>query len=57
MKLNPPELYSDRIERDITLGGPLDDDQRKRLMMIADRCPIHRLLQAKIDLPARMVEG
>lgn len=33
-----------RIERDITLTGPLDDEQRERLMEIAKRCPVHQTL-------------
>ena len=28
------------------LGGGLDEEQRARLMQIADMCPIHRLLTA-----------
>jgi putative redox protein len=36
----PPE----RFDREITLDGDLDDEQRKRLMEIAEMCPIHRLL-------------
>jgi uncharacterized OsmC-like protein/pimeloyl-ACP methyl ester carboxylesterase len=38
----------DRIERIIQLDGDLDDDQRKRLLEIADRCPVHRTLQSEI---------
>jgi putative redox protein len=38
----------DRIERVIRLDGDLDDDQRKRLLEMADRCPVHRTLQAEI---------
>lgn len=33
-----------RIERDIKLSGPLDDEQRQRLMEIAKRCPVHQTL-------------
>lgn len=33
-----------RIARRITLDGPLDEDQRRRLHEIADRCPVHRLI-------------
>ena len=40
----------DRIDRAITLEGALDDDQRKRLMEIADRCPVHRTLTSEIDI-------
>jgi putative redox protein len=35
---------ADFFTRRIRLGGDLDDDQRARLMQIAEMCPIHRLL-------------
>jgi len=34
----------DRIDRTITLEGALDTETRKRLMEIADKCPVHRTL-------------
>ncbi len=40
----------DRIERVITLSGDLDADQRRRLMEIADKCPVHRTLTSEIDI-------
>jgi putative redox protein len=40
----------DRIERIINLEGELDADQRKRLLEIADKCPVHRTLTSKIDI-------
>jgi putative redox protein len=40
----------DHIDRAITLEGPLDDEQRKRLMEIADKCPVHKTLQSKINI-------
>ena len=40
----------DHIDRAITLEGPLDAEQRKRLMEIADKCPVHRTLELKIDI-------
>jgi len=40
----------DHIERAITLEGPLGAEQRKKLMEIADRCPVHQTLQSKIDI-------
>ena len=36
----------ERISRKIQLEGPLDEAQRKRLMEIADRCPVHRTLRS-----------
>jgi len=40
----------DRIERVITLEGELDGEARKRLMEIADKCPVHRTLKSEIDI-------
>jgi putative redox protein len=45
----------DHIERVITLEGDLNDDQRSRLMEIADKCPVHRTLKSEIDI--RTLEG
>jgi len=45
----------DRIDRKITIEGSLDADQRKRLMEIADKCPVHRTLESEIDI--RTVEN
>lgn len=36
----------ERIRRHIELKGDLSDAQRARLLAIADRCPVHRTLQA-----------
>ena len=38
----------DRIERLIELEGPLSDEQRRRLLEIANRCPVHRTLSSEI---------
>jgi uncharacterized OsmC-like protein/fermentation-respiration switch protein FrsA (DUF1100 family) len=40
----------DRIERAITLRGTLDSEQRRRLMEIADKCPVHRTLTSEVDI-------
>jgi putative redox protein len=34
-----------RIEREIDLVGPLSEEQRARLMQIADRCPVKQTLE------------
>jgi putative redox protein len=44
----------DRIEREITLEGPLDDAQRARLLEIAEKCPVHRTLVSDIDIRSRL---
>ncbi|MEM8977871.1 MAG: bifunctional alpha/beta hydrolase/OsmC family protein [Pseudomonadota bacterium] len=40
---NPTKI--DSFRRDIHLTGPLDQDQRKRLLEIADKCPVHKTLE------------
>jgi len=45
----------DRIERAITLEGELSAEDRKRLLEIADKCPVHRTLTSEIDI--RTSEG
>ena len=38
------------IDREIALEGSLDEDQRARLLAIANRCPVHLTLSARIDI-------
>ncbi len=38
----------DRFTRRISLKGELTDEQRSRMLEIADRCPVHRTLHAEI---------
>ena len=40
----------DRIERDIQFLGPLTDDQRAKLLEIANKCPVHRTLTSEIEI-------
>jgi uncharacterized OsmC-like protein/alpha/beta superfamily hydrolase len=40
----------DRIDRSITLEGDLNDEQRKRLLEVADKCPVHRTMTSEIDI-------
>jgi len=35
----------DRFERELVLEGDLDEDTRKRLTEIADKCPVHKTLE------------
>lgn len=38
------------IERVISISGNLDDDQKKRLMEIADKCPVHKTLEGHVSI-------
>jgi putative redox protein len=54
---NNPESMIDRIQRSIQLLGPLDQAQRTRLIEIANNCPVHRTLKAKIDIRTELVSS
>ena len=41
--------------RDIQLIGDLDDEQRERLLEIAQRCPIHKALAGEIQIKTQLV--
>ncbi len=45
----------DRFRREISIRGELDDGQRRLLMKIADRCPVHRTLENEITIVSRQV--
>jgi putative redox protein len=45
----------DRIDRTIALEGPLDEAQRKRLIEIADKCPVHRTLTSEVEIRTALV--
>lgn len=40
----------DTVVRTITIEGELRAEQRERLLAIADRCPVHRTLQAGLEV-------
>ena len=46
----------DQIERNISIAGELDAEQRAKLMEIADKCPVHRTLTSEIRIVTKAVE-
>jgi len=44
----------DRIDRQITLEGELDAQQRAKLLEIADKCPVHRTLHSEVLIKTRL---
>ncbi len=49
------ETHSDGISRDvftrvIAIEGDIDEAQRARMLEIADKCPVHRTLEASADI-------
>ncbi|MFW5641105.1 MAG: alpha/beta fold hydrolase [Thermodesulfobacteriota bacterium] len=44
----------DEIDREIEVIGDLSEEQRKRLLEIADKCPVHRTLHSEIKIRTRI---
>lgn len=46
----------DIIERNICFSGTFDEEQKKRLIDIADKCPVHRTLHSEIVVKTNIIE-
>jgi putative redox protein len=44
----------DQIDTEITLAGALSEEQRTRLLEIAEKCPVHRTLTSEIRIRTRL---
>jgi putative redox protein len=44
----------DQIDVVIELTGALTEEQRRRMVEIAERCPVHRTLQSQIEIRTRI---
>jgi len=49
------EGFLDHIQRDVQLTGSLSEEQRARLLDIANKCPVHRTLASEIHVQTRLV--
>lgn len=47
----------DRITRDIGLTGDLTADERRKLIEIANKCPVHRTLESEVSIVTRESES
>jgi putative redox protein len=45
----------DEIQSQIRLKGDLDEIQRKRLLQIARRCPVHRTLTSEVNIRSALI--
>lgn len=46
----------DRFERELELKGELSQEQRVRLLEIAEKCPVHRTLHSEVLVQTRLRE-
>lgn len=56
VQLNPDgaPAAGNQITRHITLQGDLDDEQRQRLLQVAQACPVHKLLEGPVQIPTTL---
>ena len=45
----------DRIESEIAVAGEFTEEQRTRLLEIANKCPVHRTLTSEINIRTTLV--
>ena len=58
LALNPegdPEAAHNNIVRKITLKGQFTEDQHKRLLKVAESCPVHKLLTSNIQIQSELI--
>jgi len=46
----------DAFSRELVLEGALDDEQKGRLLEIADRCPVHRTLHSEVRVTTTLAD-
>ncbi len=51
-----PGAMLDRIVRRITLIGELSAEQRQKLLVIANLCPVHKSLTSRIGVQTELVD-
>ena len=51
------EMSDDEFRREIELVGDLTDEQRQRLLDIAEKCPVHRTLGSEIRITTALATG
>lgn len=52
--LQQTEPFKTSIFRTITFGQPVTDEQRERLLWVAQHCPVAKLLQGEINIDTRL---
>ncbi|QWX83021.1 OsmC family protein [Cellulophaga sp. HaHaR_3_176] len=55
MECDEKKSKIDHIEKNIELIGDLDDTQKKRLLEIADKCPVHKTLHKSVVVTSNLV--
>ncbi|MGJ8522694.1 hypothetical protein R84981_001385 [Carnimonas sp. R-84981] len=54
VSISQHDKHSVKLERHISLTGELDEQQRQRLLEIAEKCPVHRLLTGDVTIKSSL---
>lgn len=49
------DLNQTNFERNISFVGEINDEQKKRLLVIANSCPVHKILSNSIQVQTKIV--
>lgn len=49
------DVMLDKVTKELTLRGPLEEAQRARLVEISERCPVQRTLQRSVTIETQVV--
>ncbi|MGZ3481708.1 MAG: OsmC family protein [Myxococcaceae bacterium] len=49
------EVWIEQVDRALDLHGPLTEEQRRKLLDIAERCPVHRTLERRMQVRTTLV--
>lgn len=52
---DPAKGQADHILREIRLSGALDDEMRTRLMEVANKCPVHKMLSPGVKIETKAI--
>jgi putative redox protein len=48
------DVWIEHVDRTLELAGPLTEEQREKLVAIAERCPVHRTLERQMEVETRL---
>ncbi len=52
-----PKSKIDHFDRELEIEGDLSDEQKNRLLEIADRCPVHKTLHSEVVIKTTLRKG
>src|SRR5699024_4202174 len=51
-----PETKITTFEKNISIKGNLDEEQRERIFKIAEKCPVHRIIHGELKIESKLID-